>query len=205
MKLYNGLSPNGFRVAAFMMEKGIDIATESIDVMTGEARSKEHLARNSLGEVPVLELDDGSYLSESVAICGYLEALYPDLPLMGRDPIETAKIEMWNRRMEQQLMGPCSQYGLHVIPYFADKVEQMPEYAEAQKRAFATKMRWLDGELANSRDFVAGEFSIADITGMASLMICGFLDGLEVPKDLEHVQRWVSAVTSRPSFSVFAS
>lgn len=204
MKLYNGLSPNGFRVAAFMQEKGINLAVEPIDVMKGEARTQAHLARNSLGEIPLLELDDGSFLSESIAICRYLEALYPETPLMGKNPVELAKIEMWNRRMEQQIMGPCSQYGMHVIPFFADKVEQMPEYAETQKRAFTKKMRWLDGELKDGRDYIAGEFSVADITGMAALMICGFLDDLEVPKDLKYVQRWVSMVTSRRSFSVFA-
>jgi ABC-type Fe3+/spermidine/putrescine transport system ATPase subunit len=121
------------------------------------------------------------------------------------DQLESAKIEMWNRRMEQKVMGPCSQYGMHVIPFFADKVEQMPEYAETQKRAFTKKMQWLNSGLKDGRDFVAGEFSIADITGMASLMICCFLEGLEVPKDLEHVQRWISAVSARPSFAVFGS
>lgn len=205
MKLYNGFSPNGFRVAAFMQEKGISLAVEPINVTKGEARTPAHLARNSLGEIPLLELDDGGYLSESIAICRYLEAVYPETPLMGKNPVESAKIEMWNRRMEQQIMGPCAQYGMHVIPIFADKVEQMPEYAESQKRAFAKKMQWLDSELDDGRDYVAGEFSVADITGMAALMICGFLDDLEVPKDLKHAQHWASMVTSRPSFSVFAS
>lgn len=203
MKLYNGLSPNGFRVAAFIQEKGIEIEVETIDVMKGEARAEAHRARNSLGEVPVLALDDGSFLSESVAICRYLEAIYPNNPLMGNSPAEMAEIEMWNRRMEQQIMGPCAQYGSHTIPIFADKIEQVPAYAETQPRAFSKNMQWLDNELSDGRSFVAGDFSIADITGMAALMICGFLDELNVPKELSHAQRWVKAVTSRPSFSVF--
>ncbi|GAB5382263.1 MAG: glutathione S-transferase family protein [Aliiglaciecola sp.] len=203
MKLYNGLSPNGFRVAAFIKEKGIEIEVETIDVMKGEARAEAHRARNSLGEVPVLALDDGSFLSESVAICRYLEAIYPNNPLMGKSPVEIAKIEMWNRRMEHQIMGPCAQYGSHTIPIFADKIEQVPAYAETQPRAFSKNMQWFDNELADGRTFVAGDFSIADITGMAALMICGFLGELNVPKELSHAQRWVKAVTSRPSFSVF--
>lgn len=204
MKLYNGLSPNGFRVAAFMQEKGIKLDVEPINVMNGEARTPVHLARNSLGEIPLLQLDDRSYLSESIAICRYLESLYPEAPLMGKNPIEAAKIEMWNRRMEQQIFGPCAQYGMHVIPIFADKIEQMSEYAQTQKRAFAKNMLWLDSELNDGRDFVAGEFSIADITGMAALIICGFLDDLAVPKDLKYAGLWVKRVTSRASFSVFA-
>lgn len=202
MKLYIGFSPSGFRVAAFMQEKGIEIPKVSIDVMKGEALTEEHRARNSLGEIPVLELDDGSYLSETVAICRYLESLHPEPSLMGSNAIESAKIEMWNRRVEQQIMGPCAQYGLHVIPMFEHKIEQMPDYAETQKRLLAKKWAWLETELADGREFIAGdEFTIADITGMAALMICGFLDALEVPENLSHVQRWASAMQERPSFS----
>lgn len=202
MKLYIGLSPNGLRVSAFMQEKGIEIPTEAVDVMQGEARAEAHLARNSLGEIPVLELDDGSYLSESIAICRYLESLYPEPALMGGNAEDCAKIEMWNRRMEQQIMGPCAQYGLHVIPMFAEKIEQIPEYAESQKRLFARKWAWLDTELADGREFVAGDqFTVADITGMAALMICGFLDGLDIPEQLSNVQRWAASMRERPCFA----
>lgn len=205
MKLFNGYSPNGFRVAAFMHEKGIELPIHNINVMEREARSAEHLKRNSLGEIPVLELDDGSYLSESVAICRYLESQFPDKPLMGRTPQEMAYIEMWNRRMERQIMDCAGRYGMHVIPVFADKIEQMPEYAESQKRMFEKNLAWLDSELSDGRAYIAGAaFSIADITGMAALMICGFIDALSLPADLEHVQRWADAVQSRPSAKVFA-
>lgn len=205
MKLYNGLSPNGFRVAAFMFEKDIKLPTENVDVMKGEARQTAHLARNSLGEIPVLELDDGSYLSESVAICRYLETQYPAPPLMGTTAEETAIVEMWNRRMEQQIFGTCGNYGLHVIPFFADKVEQMPDYAESQVRMMAQKWRWLEGELADGRPFIAGDsFSIADITGMAALMIHGFLEALEIPTDLVYVHKWAKSVQSRPCAAVFS-
>jgi len=171
--------------------------------MKGEARTAEHLARNSLGEVPVLELDDGSFISESIAICRYLESEYPDKPLLGNNPTESAKIEMWNRRMEQQIMDCMARYGLHTIPMFADKIEQMPDYAESQKRLFTEKLTWLDKEMDDGRDFVAGDqFSIADITGMAALMICGFTN-IKLPKGLKNVQRWASSVQSRPSANVF--
>jgi len=203
MKLYNGFSPNGFRVAAFMHEKGIEIPVEPIDVMKGEARTLEHIARNSLGEIPVLELDDGNFLTESVAICRYLESQHPQNPLMGKDALESAKVEMWNRRIEQQIMGCMAHYGLHTIPFFADKIEQMPDYAESQKRMFAKNLAWLNQELSDGRQFVAGDqFSIADITGMAALMISEFTN-IALPNDLKYVQRWAQDVKSRPSYSVF--
>jgi len=205
MKLFNGFSPNGFRVAAFMHEKGIELPTETVDVMKGETRQETHLARNSLGEIPVLQLDDGTFISESIAICRYLEALNPEPALFGSNPEEAARIEMWNRRMEQQIFGICGDYGLHVIPVFADKVEQMPEYAESRKRALQSNWEWLDKELSDGRTFVAGEkFSVADISGMAALMIYGFIEALELPENLEHVGRWVTEVRERPSFSVFS-
>lgn len=203
MKLYNGLSPNGFRVAAFIQEKNISIPTQNVDVMKGETRLPEHIVRNSLAEIPVLELDDASFITESVAIYLYLESQFPDTPLMGANAADSARIEMWNRHMEQQIMNCMAQYGLHTIPIFADKIEQMPDYAESQKRLFATKLTWLDSELNDGRIFITGDqFTIADITGMAALMICAFT-GIELPNHLENVQRWATTVQTRPSFSVF--
>ncbi len=200
MKLYAGVAPNAFRVLAFMEEKNIEIPIEKLDVMKGETRLESHLKRNSLGEIPVLELDDGSFLSESVAICRYLESAFPQPPLLGENPAESAAIEMWNRRMEQKIMGPYAQWGLHTIPIFADKLEQLPEYAETQRRLVPKNWAWLETELADGREFVCGNrFTIADITGMTGLMIDTFLQG-EIPENLHHVPRWISAVKSRESW-----
>ncbi len=197
MKLFAAKAPNAFRVVAFMQEKNIDIPIENLDVMKGDTRQSEHLKRNSLGEIPVLELDDGRYLTESIAICRYLESLYPEPALMGSTPLEAAHIEMWNRRMEQQIMGPHAQLGLHVIPIFADKIEQLPTYAETQRRLIDKNWVWLDAELSDGRKYVAGDdFSVADITGMTALMIAGFMQ-VEVPSNLVNVNRWVTSVQSR--------
>ncbi len=198
MKLYTAQAPNPFRVKAFLAEKGVEIPTEIISVMDGSTRQPDFLKINSLGELPVLELDDGSYLTESIAICRYLEAQYPDTPLMGTTPLEAARIEMWNRRMEQQVFGPAGAYGLHVIPFFADKIEQLPAYAETQKSLLAKKWVWLNDELSDGRTYIVDDaFSIADITGMAALVVGGFLD-LSIPEGLEHVTRWEQAVRARP-------
>ena len=201
MKLYAGFAPNAFRVLAFVQEKGIEIPTESLNVLEGDTRQPEHLARNSLGEIPVLEFDDGSYLAESVAICRYLESRYPEPPLLGSDAQEQARVEMWNRRMEQQIMGPCGDIGLHTIPIFADRVIQVPEYAETLTQRMRNNWQWLDSELADGRDFICGDdFTIADITGMSALMIHQIIE-LEVPNELSNVQRWVANVQQRPCWN----
>jgi len=197
MKLYAGFAPNAFRVLAFLVEKNIELPITSLDVMQGQTRHIEHLERNSLGEIPVLELEDGTILTESIAICQYLESIHPDQPLLGTNPIDRARIEMWNRRMEQRIMEPHGQLGLHTISIFADKVEQLPEYADTQRRLIPKRWAWLDTELADGRKFIAGDgFSIADITCMTALMIGGFID-IEIPRDLANVQRWVKSVQRR--------
>ena len=112
-------------------------------------------------------------LTESVAICRYLEGLHPTPNLFGETLLEQAQIEMWNRRIELQLFDSIGQMARHSFTFFADKIEQIPEHAEAQWRRFEQVWHWLDNELADGRPFVAGErFSIADITGMAVLLVC---------------------------------
>ena len=110
MKLYNhSQAPNPRRVRIFMAEKGISLPMEEIDLMAGKNRTPEFLAKIPSGGLPVLELDDGGCIAESVAICRYLEGQHPEPNLMGRNPREQAEIEMWNRRMELELFGSIGQ------------------------------------------------------------------------------------------------
>lgn len=201
MKLYTAFAPNPLRVTIFLNEKGIDIpSVVMMDVMKGDARTDEHLKRNSLGELPVLELEDGTYLSESLAICRYLEAQFPATPLMGSNAKESAIIEMWDRRIERQIMDTIGAVGLHTFPFFADKIEQLPQYAESQQRALPKKWAWLDAQMTDGRAFIAGDqFSVADITGMAALIICDFAK-LPVPDEFDNVKRWEAAMRSRGSW-----
>jgi glutathione S-transferase len=201
MKLYTYSSaPHPLRVHVFMAEKGVDLPAEMVDIPSGESRAPAFKAINSLGELPVLELDDGKCITESVAICRYLEAMHPEQPLMGSTPYETAEIDMWTRRMELQIMAPISQFALHSFKIFADKVEQMPDYAESQLRLQKKRWAWLDAELSDGRTFVAGDrFSVADITGMAALRICDFAEQ-SVPEELAHAKRWERAVRDRQSW-----
>jgi len=201
MKLYTfEQAPNPMRVHVFLAEKGIDLPIETVNIFEGETRSSDFRKMNSLGEVPVLELDDGTGITESVAICRYLEALYPETPLMGATPQEIAEIDMWTRRMEQRVMAPISHFALHSFEMFANTIEQIPAYAESQLRLQQKRWVWLDAELSDGRSFVCRDkLSVADITGMAALRICDFAEQI-IPDDLQHAKRWEAAVRARPGF-----
>lgn len=200
MKLYNGLSPNGARLDIFLVEKGIEIPTVSLEVIAGEAQKPDFLKVNGLGQVPVLELDSGEYLSESIAICRYLESLYPEPNLFGENAVEQAFIEMWARRMELWLFWVAGDIGLHTIDYFKYRVEQNADYAAYCRRTLVERFAWLDKELSDGRAFVAGDkFSIADVIGMSLLFIMGFMQ-IEIPEQHVHARRWQQAMLSRPSF-----
>ena len=200
MKLYTCEAPNPFRVKVFLLEKGIELPTQVVSVLDGETRQPDFLRINSLAEVPVLELDDGSYLTESVAICRFLETQHPTPALFGDSPLEVARVDMWNRRMEQQIMTPIGEVARHTFSLFADRYEQVPAYADTQMRLQLKRWAWLDRELADGRTYVCeDQFSVADITGMTALKICGYV-GQDIPADLVHVRRWEAAVKDRPSW-----
>ena len=200
MQLYNAPAPNPRRVRIFLAEKGIDVPRVEVDIQGGETRSPQFLAKNKLAGTPIMELDDGEILTESVAICRYLESLYPTPCLMGRSGLEAARVEMWNRRMEIEILGTYANVAQHSFDFFADKIEQVPAFAESQRRASAKKWAWLDSELADGRPFVGGaDFSIADITGMAALMVGDFA-GIEIPKELNHVLAWSERMRERSSW-----
>jgi len=200
MKLYNGMSPNGARVMIFMAEKGIEIPTVSIDLMANEGQAPEFLKINALGQVPVLQLDDGRYLTESVAICRYLEGLHPEPNLFGKTPEGQAFVEMWMRRIELWLFNVAGDVGLHEIEFFKYRVDQNADYAAYCRRILVERLAWLDAEMADGRTFIVGDtFTMADIIGMGLVMVMGFTQ-IEVPSELTNVTRWQQAMISRPTF-----
>ena len=201
MKLYDAMTPNTLRVKAFLAEKGIDIPRVRLKVLEGETRTPEFLAINPLGELPVLETDNGEILAETVAICRYLEALRPEPSLFGRTPLEQGQIEMWNRRIELHFFGAIGDYGRHTIPFFADKFDQMPAYAEVLKRKAAKQWAFLDSQLADGRQFIAGDaISVADLTAMAAFFASD-VTGIELSADQTHAKRWEQSLRARPSFA----
>ena len=200
MKLYNhSQAPNPRRVRIFMAEKGISLPMEEIDLMAGKNRTPEFLAKNPSGGLPVLELDDGGCIAESVAICRYLEGQDPEPNLMGRNPREQAEIEMWNRRMELELFGSIGQTICNTHPMFKERLRQFPEYGEAQRAVVQQRLERMEKELAG-RQFVAGDrYTIADITALVAIDIAGRMANITIPPALANLNRWHQAVSSRPS------
>lgn len=200
MKLYQGMGPNSYRVRIFLAEKGVSLPMVDVDFGKGEHKVPEFLAVNSLGQIPVLELDDGTIITESVAICRYFEEIKPEHPLFGRDAVSCARVEMWNRRAELVILGTVGNVALHSDAFFAERLTQFPAFAETERVAVPKKWGWLDDELSDGRPFLAGEeFSIADITAGVTAWLCDVF-GMDIPASAKNVQRWLERVRARPSF-----
>lgn len=200
MKLFDGgRAPNPRRVRVFLAEKGISVPTEQVDLGALGHKSEAFTAINPLQRVPVLVLDDGTILSESIAICRYFEELQPDPSLFGRGALDKATVEMWQRRFELHLLFPISHVFRNSHPAMAKmEIPQVPAWAEANKPRIAEFLRILDRELAD-RPFAAGDrYSVADITGMIAI---DFMKPakLSVPDDCANVRRWHAEVSARPS------
>ncbi len=207
MKLYNAPmpAPNPRRVRMFLAEKGPQaiaaVELVPVDLMRGAHKAPEHLARNSLGQLPTLELEDGTTISETVAICRYLESVFPDPPLFGRTPLEQAQVEMWTRRVELQLGGPARMFWMHAHPFTSKVVvPQYKEFGDSNRAHYAKALTWLDGELKD-RLFIAGaELSIADLCAVTIIDFAEWT-GLAAPEGLAHVVAWRTRMAERPSAS----
>lgn len=200
MKLYDGgRAPNPRRVRVFLAEKGIEVPLVPVDMGAMGHKGEEVARRNPLQRLPVLELDDGTILTESVAICRYFEELHPEPALFGRGALGRAQVEMWQRRMELNLLSCVAQAFRHIHPAMKEwEIPQIPEWGEANKPKVLEFLSILDGELAD-REFAAGEeFSIADITGLIAV---DFMKParITVPEELTNVVRWYQAISARPS------
>ena len=200
-KLYCGIGPNSYRVRIFMAEKGIDLPRVEVDITKGEHKTPEFREMNSLAQIPVLQLGDGSVITESVAICRYLEEAHPNPPLFGANAAGCGKVEMWNRRAEIEIFGTIGSVALHTDAMFRERLVQFPAFGETQRQAVPRKWAWLDRELDDGRPFLAGEdFSVADITaGVASWL--GDFFGMKIPAELSNVRRWNERVRQRPSWN----
>lgn len=195
----NNPAPNPRRVRIFVAEKGIDLPETRVNLRQREHKSPEHRARNSLGQVPTLVLEDGTAISESVSICRFLEALHPEPPLFGTGAREQALVDMWIRRIEFQLMVPVGMFWRHAHPLTAALLTQHRDFGESNRETYARVCGWLDGELADGRPFIAGEtYSMADIVALTTVDFAAFT-GLETPEDAGHLRDWRTRVSARPS------
>ncbi len=199
MKIYNSsTAPNPRRVRVFLAEKGIPVPYEEVDIVKAVNRGPEFRKKNPLATVPVLELDDGTCIAESVAICRYFEELQPEPPLFGIDARDRAMVEMWNRRMEYALIIPIADAFRQRHEFFKGRIRQVADYAEAQRLNAEENLQWLDGELAAHR-FIAGErFTIADITAMVAIDF-GRVSKIAIKPEQKNLARWYAEVASRPS------
>jgi glutathione S-transferase len=200
VRLYDGgRAPNPRRVRVFLKEKGISIPIAPVDLGAMEHRSDDYAAVNPLRLVPALELDDGTVITESIAICRYFEVLQPEPALFGTGALEVALVEMWQRRLELHLLAGVQQIFRHLHPGMKDhEVPQVAAWGEANKPRVLEFLALLDLELAHRR-FAAGDrYSVADITGLIALEFMRAAK-LQVPAEFTHVGRWHVELASRPS------
>lgn len=198
MKLHaGGRGPNPRRVRIFLAEKGVEVPLEPVDLGAPEHKSAAFTMLNPLHRVPALVLDDGTVITESIAICRYFEALRPQPALFGRGAREIALVEMWNRRVELNLYAAAAVFR-HLNPAMKALEDQVPEWGEASKQRVLEFLALLDREL-NDRLFIAADrYSVADITGQVSV---DFMKPakLAVPAEFANIHRWHAQVSARPS------
>lgn len=200
MELYDQpRAPNPRRVNIFLAEKRINVPTRELNIPAKEHLTEEVRALNPVQTLPILVLDDGTAISESIAICRYFEELHPEPPLMGTTPQEKATIEMWQRRMELNLINPIASVFRHSHPAMAElEVPQIKEWSEANRPRVLKGLEMLNVQLAKNQ-YVAGDrYSIADITALVGVDFAK-MGRIEVPENLRNLARWRTEVSARPS------
>ena len=200
MKLYNSNSaPSPRRVRIFLAEKGVSLPTVEVDLAKLDHKTESFSAINPFQSIPVLELDDGTRLTESIAICRYIEELHPEPNLFGATPLERATVEMWQRLAEWRLLLPIAQVFRHTHPHMAQmEVPQVADWAAANRPRVERALALFDSVLAD-RPWLAGErFTVADITGLVALDFTRPAR-IAIPSELVHLGRWRDALKARPS------
>jgi glutathione S-transferase len=204
MKLYQSIGPNPRVVKMFIAEKGADVPRVDVDLMRGENRQPPHVARNTAGQTPCLELDDGSHLSEITAICEYLEEKFPNPPLIGTTPEERAETRMWTRRVDIKVAEPMANGFRYSegLALFKDRLRCVPEAAPGLKLVAQDGIEWLDQRLTGP--WIAGNrFTLADILLFAFLDFGGQV-GQPLDPKFKNVAAWFERVKARPSVAASA-
>jgi len=205
MRLYNSIGPNPRAVRIFMAEKGLDIPFVPVDLMGGENRRDEHVARNPAGQLPTLELDDGTFISEITAICEYLDEIGGGASLIGSTPEERAETRMWTRRIDLNIVEPLANGFRYSegLGLFKDRIRTIPHAADDLKALAQEKLAWLD-ELMEGKEFVCGDrFSLADVLLFAFVEFGGAVGQPLDPKNAR-IQAWFERVAARPSVTATA-
>ena len=199
MKLYtNRYAPSPRRVRMYAAEKGIALELVEVDIAAQANRAPDYLAVNPFGEVPTLERDDGTRLTESLAICRWLEDEHPEPNLFGRTPRERAEINRWIDRLMFRLYVPTAHVFRNTHPFWADRLQQVPAWGELQRAAVLAEYDALDAWLGN-RDWVASDrFTMADVVAYTTVDF-GKPSGLRVGTERPALKRWYEAAGARPS------
>ena len=192
-------APNPRRVRLYLAEKGLSVPTEILSIRDGEHKGEAFLKVNPLGQIPALALDDGSVLTESIAICRFFEALHPEPPMFGTGARGIAEVDQWIRRVELRLMTPLGMVWAHTHPFTARVVKpQYTDYGESQRPRVIAAMREFDAALG-SRDWLDGKaYSIADIVLLTTIDFATFV-GVAMPEDATALRDWHTRATARPS------
>ena len=191
-------APNPRRTDIFIAEKGLDLPTETVNLMEGQHKQNAYLAKTGSPQVPALELSDGTVLLETQAICRYIEALHPEPNMMGCDPLETAVIEMWQRRVELRLMATIAFAFRHLNPKMAALEDQSPDWGETNRGRIDGRLAELEKQL-QGRDWLAADrLTIADITGVVAVDFLRLIRH-EVPEEMTALRAWHARMRDRPS------
>ena len=201
MKLYdNPHAPNPRRVRMVLAEKGIAYDREELDLGAGDNLKVEFCAKNPFAKVPVLELDDGLCLSETPAICRYLDEISDEGSLFGKTPKERAIIDMWEHRMESMVLYPAMFAFQHITGFFKDRMTPVEEFGKESAKNFLKALPVLEAQLENN-DWIAGsQFSIADITAVCAIDFARIVK-VRVGDEYPNIQRWYAAMKDRPSYA----
>ena len=191
-------APNPRRTDIFLAEKGLEIERVPIDLLGGAHKERDYLAKTGVPQVPALELSDGAVLVEVPAICRYIEALYPEPNMLGRDPLEAAVIEMWQRRVELRLMLTVAACFRHTNPHMAALEEQCPDWGAVNAGRIDDRLAELDRRLQGREWIAADRPTIADITGVVAVDFLRILKR-EVPEEMNALRGWHARMKARPS------
>ncbi|OYU70589.1 MAG: glutathione S-transferase [Alphaproteobacteria bacterium PA2] len=191
-------APNPRRVRIFLAEKGVDLPETLVNMMKREHKSEDFRAKNAMGQIPTLELDDGTCISETVSICRYLEELYPEPPMFGTTPVERAMVDMWIRRIEFSVMMPVGQFWRHAHPRTAALLTQFTDFGESNRATYVGAQKFMNREL-EGHDFVVGNtLTMADICLLSTVDFAEWI-GLPMEAEFTNLAAWHARMTARAS------
>ncbi|MDO8378508.1 glutathione S-transferase family protein [Phenylobacterium sp.] len=202
MKLYGAPNPapNPRRVRIFLAEKGIDLPETPVNMMKREHKSPEFRAKNSMGQLPTLELDDGTTISETVAICRYLDEINPEPPMFGTTAVEKALVDQWIRRIEFTVMTPVGMFWRHAHPRTAALLTQFKDFGESNAEIYKGAQKYMNRELEGHQFVVGDTYTMADICLLSTVDFAEWI-GLPMEPEFKTLKAWHDRVSARPSAS----